>query len=279
MDDHRRLLVALDGTRFSDAAVDLGLRWALDVGASLTGLAIVDEPAIRKPEAMSIGASHYAVLAHERRLREASTAVDAILRAFETRCRDAGVPCGSLHAQGTPLEVILRESHRFDLVLMGARTYFEFATRETEDHVLDEVLRHAPRPIVATPDRLPAGGDILVAYDGSDAAARALQAFQILYEKPLGRVQVVSVRPTTEEAAALAARAVDFLAFHGVEAAARPVASGARPDDALLAAIRERAPRLVVSGARTHSRLHDRLIGSTTRLLLERSGVPLFLYH
>lgn len=279
MDDRRRLLVALDGTRFSDAAAELGLRWSLDIGASLSGLAIVDEPAIQKPEAMSIGASHYAAKAHERRLREASTAVDAILQAFERRCRDAGVACESLHGQGTPLDVILEESHRFDLILMGSHTYFEFATRETEDHVLDEVLRHSPRPIVATPDRLPAGERIVIAYDGSDAAARALQSFQMLYEKPLGPVQVLSLRPTTEEAAALAARAVDFLSFHGIASTAVPVAVRHRTDDVLIEKACELRPRLVVMGGQSHSRLHDRLLGSTTRRMLDRCGVPLFLYH
>lgn len=279
MDDRRRLLVALDGTRFSDAAAELGLRWSLDIGASLFGLAIVDEPAIQKPEAMSIGASHYAAKAHERRLRVASTTVDAILEAFERRCRDAGVVCESLHGQGTPLDVILEESHRFDLILMGSHTYFEFATRETEDHVLDEVLRHSPRPIVATPDRLPAGERIVIAYDGSDAAARALQAFQMLYEKPLGPVQVLSLRPTTEEAAALAARAVDFLSFHGIASTAVPVAVRHRTDDVLIEKACELRPRLVVMGGPSHSRLHDRLLGSTTRRMLDRCGVPLFLYH
>ena len=279
MVSRRRVLVALDGTRFSDSAVELALGWARKVGASLSGLAIVDEPRIRKPEAMSIGASHYAARAHERRLREASTTVDRLLKDFEGRCRDAGVPCECLHGQGTPLEVILEESHRFDLLVMGSHTYFEFATRETEDHVLDDLLRHSPRPIVATPERLPRGEGIVVAYDGGDASARALQAFQMLYEGPLGPVRVLSVRPGLEEAGALAARAVDFLAFHGIPATAVPVAARAHTDDVLLERICELHPSLVVLGGRAHNRIRDRLLGSTTRRMLDRCGAPLFLYH
>lgn len=279
MDDRRRLLVTLDGTRFSDAAVELGLRWCRDIGASLSGLAIVDEPRILKPEAMSIGASHYVAQAHERRLRAASTAVDGILQGFERRCRDAGVPCDALHAQGTPLDVILRESQRFDLLLMGSHTYFEFATRETEDHVIDDVLRHGPRPIVATPDRLPSGDRIVVAYDGSDASARALQAFRMLYEDALGPVHVLSLGSSLDEARRTAERAVDFLAFHRIPSTPVPVEVHGRAEEVLIEKTCELRPRLVVMGGRPHGRLRDRLLGSTPRHMLDRCGVPIFLYH
>lgn len=279
MDDRRRLLVALDGTRYSEAAVEFGLRWSRGAGAALSGLAIVDEPALLKPEAMSIGASHYAALAHERRLREASVTVDRILQDFERRCREANVPYEVLHEAGSPLEVILRESHRFDLLVMGSHTYFEFATRETEDHVLEEVLRHGPRPIVAVPQTLPQGEGVVVAYDGSDASARALQAFQTLYEKPPGPVKVLSVQSTPSAAADLAARAIDFLAFHGIRATALPVGARGRADDVLLEKVCELTPALVVMGGRVHNRLRDRLLGSTTRHMLDRCRVPLFLYH
>ena len=46
----RSVLVGVDGSEYSTAAVELGIRWAQRSGAVLVGLGIIDAPTISRPE-------------------------------------------------------------------------------------------------------------------------------------------------------------------------------------------------------------------------------------
>jgi nucleotide-binding universal stress UspA family protein len=45
----KSVLIGLDGSDYSTAAVELGIRWAKQFDALLVGLGIIDEPTIRGP--------------------------------------------------------------------------------------------------------------------------------------------------------------------------------------------------------------------------------------
>ena len=55
----RVILVGLDGSAYSNAAIELGIRWAKKLDALLVGLGVVDEATICKPEPVPIGGSSY----------------------------------------------------------------------------------------------------------------------------------------------------------------------------------------------------------------------------
>ena len=83
-----------------------------------------------------------------------------------------------LEDAGLPYEEILRESQRYDLVLFGHDTHFRFGTVDQPDETLWKVLKRGPRPVVIAPPKLEPGSSVVVAYNGSPQADRALQAFQ-----------------------------------------------------------------------------------------------------
>src|SRR5690606_25571084 len=111
------------------------------------------------------------VLQNERRR------IEQILSQFALRCADAQTACREIEAEGAPVEQILHEAQRTDLVILGSETFFEYGS-ETADATAEDVLRHSPRPVVCVPKELPdCKNCIVVAYDGSLQAARALHAF------------------------------------------------------------------------------------------------------
>ena len=57
----RSVLVGMDGSEYSMAAVDLGSQWAQRSGAVFVGLGIIDAPTISKPEPVPLGGSAYKV--------------------------------------------------------------------------------------------------------------------------------------------------------------------------------------------------------------------------
>jgi nucleotide-binding universal stress UspA family protein len=120
---------------------------------------------------------------------------------------------------------------------------------------------------------------VVVAYDGSLQAAHTLYAFEASGLGQGREVHVVSVADDKRDAARRAERAVDFLKSHGLDALAYPVDSGRPPAAVLLEMIRLCNPGLLVMGAYGQPVLREFFLGSTTRTMLEKSPVPMLLYH
>ena len=82
----KSILVGLDGSPSSGAAVELGIQWAKQFNALLVGLGIVDEVTIRTPEAEPIGGGYYKQERDEEMVKEARREIAQLLDKFASRC-------------------------------------------------------------------------------------------------------------------------------------------------------------------------------------------------
>jgi nucleotide-binding universal stress UspA family protein len=214
-------------------------------------------------------------------MADARREVEQFLEQFALRCAEAGVAAKLLEDVGMPAEEICLESQRYDVVLLGQKTRFHFETHEDRNDTLPKVLKSCPRPVVVAPLVPHEGGQVLVAYDGSLQAARALSEFPATGLAGLGMssVQVVSIATDRGVAARNAERAVDFLRFHEIRAESSPIVTGRTTSEVLLEQVCQRNAGLVVMGAYGQSSLREFFLGSVTRSLLEESPAPVFLYH
>jgi nucleotide-binding universal stress UspA family protein len=275
----RSMLVSLDGSSYSQRAVELGIDWARQTSALLVGLGTIDQPTITRGEAAPIGGSYFKHQKDDARLADARRQVEQFLARFTLCCAEAQVPCKVLEDVGLPTEQILLEAQRYDLILLGQQTYCQFETQQGPDHTLQDVVRNSPRPVVVVPLKPVSGKATLIAYDGSLQAARALHAFRSVELPAAGPVHVVSVHTDGKEAARQADRAAEFLRFHDIDAQRQAIATKQAPTEVLLDQIRQLDAGLLVMGAYGQSTLREFFFGSVTTSLLKASGVPLFLYH
>jgi nucleotide-binding universal stress UspA family protein len=273
------ILVPLDGSPYSEAALELGIRWAQRTRATLVGLGIVDEPTICKPEATGIGGSAFKVRRDERRLDEARARVASFLERFTRRCADASVTCRSVEHVGLPSERILFEAEDHDLTLLGQRTYFHFETQQEADETLTAVLQASRRPVVAVPQKLPASRSAVVAYDGSPPAVRALEAFQKARLEEWHTVRVLSVADDLAEATRHAEEAARFLRFYTLPAEARPLPASRDPVELLLEQVRDLHAGMLVMGAFGQAKLVTWWTGSTTQTVLKEERDLLIFFH
>lgn len=273
------ILVGLDGSAYSAAAVELGIRWAQHAGAVLVGLGIIDAPTICKPQPVPLGASAYKVHHDATLLADASHKVEQLLEDCAQRCAAAGVTCQLLQDTGLPTEHILLEAPQYDLIMLGQHTFFHFETQDTPDDTLAVVVKQSPCPVVAVPATLPEGRAVLIAYDGSAPATRALHMFQALGLDGAHEVHVVCVDAHKEKAHLCVERAVTFLQGHNVVAQAHALATSESPAHALLQYVHQVQAGLLVMGSSGRSPLREFFGGSVTRTMLRDSPVPLFLYH
>jgi nucleotide-binding universal stress UspA family protein len=274
----------LDGTPSCAAAQQLGIRWAKQHEAMLYGVGIVDQPTISAVEPVAAvggtpGRDPVYYVGYDARRAEARTRVQGFLNSFAELCEASTVPCAVHDVEGWPAKQLRLEAQRHDLVLLGRETHFHFATQDRPDDTLRQVLKDGSRPVVSVPEDAAQGREVIVAFDGSAQASRALFAFVASGLGLDASIEVVAVDVFAREAEATAERAVQFLESHGLEAIAYAAESEAPPADILLTRSRLRDAGLIVMGAYGQKAIREFFFGSVTRSVLAESSVPVFCFN
>lgn len=275
----RTMLIGLDGSDQSKAAVELGLNWAKKTNALLVGLGVIDEPALCQGEWIPLGGEAFKGQRDEEKLHQARLRAEQVLEHFALQCAQHNVPCKLLEDVGSPTAQIVLQAQRYDLIMLGQHTFFSQGPLAPPDDTLTEVLKQAPRPVVVVPANRVSGHAVVVAFDGSLQATRTLQLFQACLGKAVDLVHVISIHADHTEASRHAERAVEYLRFHQVNAQPHPIATGASYGEVLLAQIEALDAGLLVMGAFGKPMWREFLLGSVTRTLLNESSRPLFLYQ
>lgn len=275
----RSILVGVDGSPWSERALEWSLRWSKASQAMVIGLGIIDSPSIQGGTAVPMGGGAFKDKIDERHLAQARDQVDHFLERFTLRCTEAGVPSKLLEQEGEPSEQILLEAQRYDLVVLGQETHYRFATQESADDTLIEVLQQSPRPVVVVPKTLPESNRILVAYDGSLQSARTVAALQAAGLAHGADVHVLTLGDDHVEAARIGDRAIDFLSFHGIRATRHVASIGSSVGETLVQQAANLDAGLLAMGCFGKSSWKEFFLGSVTRTVLKQSAVPLFLHH
>jgi nucleotide-binding universal stress UspA family protein len=275
------LLVCLEGSASTASAIELAIGLARCLAASLVGLAIVDEPDIVAGQPTSIGGASF------KRERDAVLLEDAHARAqdwldsFAHRARAADVPVRTLALAGYPAALIVEQIRRHDLTLFGRDVNFRFETQDRDRNTRDRILRRAGKPIIvvpANPD--PAGPSVMIAYDGSPAATRALRSFAA---SGLARGQAIHVSAVQDDGALafeIAARGCELLDREfGIRAEPDNIVSPSTTTVALLARRQQLAAGLIVLGGYVPSPLARLVWGSVTHGIVEHTVVPVYLHY
>jgi nucleotide-binding universal stress UspA family protein len=275
----RRLLVAVDGTPASRGAQDLAIALARRQGAALIGVAVVDGAWATAPQATPIGGTAYKEHRDRKVLEDLRQEVEVLLKGFAQGCRDAGVACTTVRSEGAPAQVITAEAEGCDLIVVGRDTSFHFATETDMADTVARLIRNNARPLLVTSAQPRAGDRVLVCYDGSIQASRAMHMAVLL-----GLVQGIECHLITVAADRAVAElrlglAETLFQAHGVPVELHASVSDADPADLILATVDALVPQLLVMGAFGHRGLRELFLGSATRTLLRRCDTGILIHH
>jgi len=278
----RSILIGIDNTLSGAAAQTLGIRWAKRLGAHLAGITIIDDLGIRLSREALSGDNHPrpvgATLVAGTRQKVTESLRECKTR-FAGRCEEADVTLHWVDEFGSPHVQILLEAQGHDVILLGQQSHFAYGWKEEPDETVGKVLQDAPRPVVAVPDSLGEGDSIVVAYDGSLQAARALLAFESSGLAFGTEVHVVAIDKNRRDAAHRADRAIQFLEIHEIKATSHIVDTANSPADEILKQVNNLNAGLLVMGAYGQPVLREFFLGSVTRTLLKECPVPVFCFH
>jgi nucleotide-binding universal stress UspA family protein len=271
------ILVHIDATTASRARLQLALTLARRFDASLSALHVIPEPYVPpyfKPSAVERIAKIYAVNA-----REAADLAEAL---FREETKDSGVTTTWECVAGDMEETIGERARFADLLLLG-----QFDTENppiiSAFLLPAKVVFSAATPILVVPNTgrfSDIGKQVLVAWDGSREAARAIRDALPLLQSAK-RVSLLAIDPLRQghmHGGANAPKLVAHLRRHGVVAKATEITSEPLGvTDTLLGHVKRLGADLLVMGAYGHSRILEFVLGGTTPDLLERTTIPVLM--
>ncbi|MFT5172773.1 MAG: nucleotide-binding universal stress UspA family protein [Gammaproteobacteria bacterium] len=149
----------------------------------------------------------------------------------------------------------------------------------------DSAVIETGRPVLVVPAvgcDVPLHGKVLVAWNGSREAARAVNDAMPLL-KFAKEVRVLCIDPPVNEHAEASSPGADLcfhLSTHGVKANVEELSgAGAHSGDLLLAHAAQYGANLIVAGAYGHSRMRELVLGGVTLKLLRHMKVPVLMSH
>lgn len=188
------------------------------------------------------------------------------------------VPWNITIADGTALNTLSQIASLSDLVLvsLGARD----KKGRTEWTLAADLAMTVPVPVLALPSDnklIDLQGSVMIAWNGSPQAARALRAAVPLMKQSQN---IVMVQVGACEEGLPAEDALRYLSRHNIHAELRLLdAEKGSHADLLVAAANDISAELVVMGVFGRSMLRETLFGGVTKKLLERGPAPLLLAH
>lgn len=273
------ILVCLEGSASTARAVDVAIDLARSLPAGLVGLAVVDQAEVAggMPQ---VGNSRVRYGARAVPRGDARLRTRAWLADFVARGRAAGVAVRARSVHGRPDETIPAEVPRHDLTVLGRDVRFRIEPSDPDRYTRDRILRRAGRPMIVVPEPIaPAGSAVLLAYDGSAAATRALHSLADCRLARGREVHVATVNADGARALEIALHGCALLGQLGVRAVPENVVSSESTAAALLTRCARINAGLIALGGYIPSPLARLVWGSVTHEVVERATVPVFLHY
>lgn len=289
MSDIKTILVAVSDGVSGQPALDLALLVGREIGTHVKALHVKTDPSNAVPlvgEGMSGVMVEEMISAAERQADERAQAAKAM---FEARRQAFGVALagapGSSGFQvtwreqtGREEDVVARCARLNDLTVLGRpQADAELPSMMT----LNAVLMESGRPLLVAPPQAPAelSRQVAIAWNGSAEAARAVSA-AMPFLRRAESVTVLSAQEQDSDQMLGTAEMCNYLAWHGITAAARTFKSGVTNTGEMLGEqVKECGAGLLVMGAYTHSRLRQLILGGVTRHMLYHASIPVLMMH
>lgn len=278
----RNILVALDGSEYSECATKHAVELAKIHSATVTGMGIVDVEGIERDSVyVPLGGSYYKKQLDQVREEQAKERVETLLDLFEATCSKGGVSVKRFVQAGTPIKRIYLDSLFSDIILMGLRTYFIFGSGKEGGSTLRDLVRETIRPVLAVPETHRPVKKILFATDFSPACSRLAYFMSHIPLFPKAQINAISLvgdDGELERGKELARKGEEFLKSHGLKFGTFKVTAG-EPRDEILSYAMEIGVDMLALGVHSKRTLHDRIFGSTLEHLIDKSGIPILMFQ
>jgi len=269
------------------SAMDFAFWIAQDSSSRICGLALIDIKAFEIPVLGTPDGFLPSIVTPP--MRENQSFIEELTKLAKERidraaavCAARNIPFASEIRIGIPGEIVTRMAVAHDMVVMSRTGYSRVASiEERPDPLVAQVAHRSIRPVLVAGAKFPATQGvrhILVAYDGSTHAARALLVAAELGARSGVKCTLMTVASTEEDGEEILAAAELFLLNHDVTPQKR-IILGTKPSDIICESVTEAGADIIIMGAFGHSPARELFFGSTTRRVLSHCATTEILQY
>lgn len=279
-----KILVALDGSKFSQTAAEYAFWLASELDASLTAQHVVDPRLVElfvAPEfAEELGFSQ-SLETSEKVYSAIRKVGKTILNLFGTEALSRAIKTHCMLDEGNIVEEIVNRSKDFDLVVVGHRGRGErkLPAALVVGSIAERVAVSSQIPTLIAVQPVSAVKQIMVAFDGSEPARGALLMAENLAKnlaKPLKAVVVVDNKKQVAEGTAICEQGAELLREYWAEDVfCLKIGKTAK----VLREYAQETNSLLVVGAYGFKTPEENVLGSTTTQLVRRAECSVLLYR
>lgn len=274
----KTILLPVDGSVFTDAVVRHGAHLAKAFDARIKAISVVDIRFFEWPIVM--GSDAFVPIIPSSVFQEESKKIldDKSQKVLEKCGEILGtekVEFDSEKIYGSPVDIICEQAHLADLVVMGQRGEFARWESKLVGATLEAVVRQCSKPVFITPQAFNSVKRLLVAYDGSDKANKALPLAGYFAVNLGGSLAVLTVHDNEQLRNKYLTEAQTYLEPYDISV--ELIGEPGNPEKAIIERANAGAYNLIVMGAFGHSRIREAILGSTTEHVMRASTVPLLL--
>ena len=279
---YRSILIPLDSEPGCVARTATALALAKAMDSHVTGVAPTDLLDLRASLKAASSAATLPTLGRDVLVEEATRAA----LAFEVACELAGVASRQSVVEESDMGAALSRRARVNDLLVLTQSDPRSANGQSfKTAQMEKVILTSARPVMLLPYANAVGTlgtNVLVAWDDSHAAARAIaDALPLLRRADRITVVTYDKHPVSDDAGLSndLASLCEWLERHGVQAQVGAETTEIDIANALLSRASDLGADLVVMGAYGHSRRVERILGGATRGVLATMTVPVLMSH
>ncbi len=274
----KNILIPLDGSEHSKAALDYAIWLARGFDGMLIGQHVIDTVSLEgtffHDVSGSLGFEPYLDLSTK--MREVfDERGKLILENFRETCAARNIRARTFLDTGLIANEICERAKVADLVVIGHRGVNEGFTAGMLGSTAETIIRKCPRPIFVSTERFTAVANPLLAYDGSQRASSAMESaaeFCTLLKLPL---TVLTIGREEAPVQAILQQAKAYLGSYAIDV--KYETARGFPEQKIIEQLVNLKYDLLFIGAHGHRRIIKMVLGSTTEYVLRNAPCPVFL--
>lgn len=275
----KQILIPTDGSENSLTAADYAVNLARLYKANIRGLFVKDIKILTGPLMHDVGTSIGGMVPYgtfNQVIRDVLTSqADAALNQVEGKCSQAGIPFSREVLEGIVSREIAKSSENCDLIIMGKMGVHAELHDVFLGTTVEFVVRQIHKPVLITPAKFKPFTKMLIAYDGSSFADKALQSGAELAQSLKLPVTVVCVSDKKEEALETLSKASRML--KNFQLTVNTVVKEGKDHARGILETSKEGFDILVMGAYGHSRLREMILGGTTVSVMRGTNCPILL--
>jgi len=272
----RTILAAVRPAIPCEFVIDFAISLAEQHHLAIDACSVIDLNRLAPAEPIPLGGGAFKTERDEQVTASARQKAVEMMSRVEAASRTRGVECRAQVREGDTVTILAGAVQRCDLLVCGHARGGD----ATEKALLHSILKHCPRPAIVVPQpEFQVGPNVLVAFDGSAQAARALASFAESGLASGRNVHIVSFDDGSGAAEVNAEMAQTFLHRHEISSDVRIGPLSKDAGSQILDAVERLSAGLIVMGAFGRSATREYFLGSVTRSILGVLPAPVFLDH